>query len=71
MPVKRAKSAECAADEAYRIATARRREPAARAGHTQRSNENPERQARATKALIREADERTQDRQHMADYPNS
>jgi hypothetical protein len=66
MPVKRARSAECAADEAHRTAGTRRRDTAARAEHTQGSSENPERQARATKALIREADEQTQDRQHMA-----
>jgi hypothetical protein len=71
MPIKRARSAECAADEAYRIATARRREPAARAEHAQHPGENSERQVRATEALIREADEQTQDRQHMASNPNS
>jgi hypothetical protein len=62
MPVKRARSAECAADEAYRIATAKRREPAARAEHAQHSGENAERQVRATKALIHEADEQTANR---------
>jgi hypothetical protein len=51
MPVKRAKSAEYAADEAYRIAMARRREPAAQVEHARHRSENPERQARATKAL--------------------
>jgi hypothetical protein len=66
MPVKRARSEERAVDEAYRIAAARQRETLARAGHTQRSRVNPEAQARAPNALIREADEQTQDRQCMA-----
>ena len=59
MPIKRARSAECAADEAYRIATARRRELAARAEHAQHPGENAGRQVRATGALIHAANEQT------------
>jgi hypothetical protein len=59
MPIKRAKSTECAADEAYRIATARRRELAARAEHAQHPGENAGRQVRATEALIHAANEQT------------